>query len=158
MPLALADAAPAVHVGEGSSLMHEAPLPRCTVTGVVIVVSLPRVLGVLAVKPAVQLWALGAAWVSTSCEVIAEMVAVRGQFDFASPIFWAPRNSPLKFRQRVEKARIFRQNFACRANVRRVMLEFTVFKDELCRLMRTLRLMRIESCLKTRLMREQFNN
>ena len=71
MPLALADAAPAVHVDGGSSLMRAAPLPCCTVTDVVTVVSLPRVLGVPAVKPAVQLWALGAAWVRTSFEVIA---------------------------------------------------------------------------------------
>jgi len=77
-PLALADAAPAVHVGGCSSLMRAAPLPRCTVTGVVTVVSLPRVLGVPAVKPAVRLWALGTAWVRTSFGVIAEMVAVRG--------------------------------------------------------------------------------
>ena len=74
MPLALADAAPAVHVGGGSSLMRAAPLQRCTVTGVVTVVSLPRVLGVQAVKPVVRLWALGAAWLRTSFEVIAEMV------------------------------------------------------------------------------------
>jgi len=50
---------------------------RCNVTGVVTVVSLPRVLGVLTVIPAVRLWALGAAYVRTSFEVIAEMVAVR---------------------------------------------------------------------------------
>ena len=54
-------------------MMRAAPLQRCTVTGVVTVVSLPRVLGVQAVKPVVRLWALGAAWVRTSFEVIAEM-------------------------------------------------------------------------------------
>jgi len=70
VPLALADAAPAVHVGGCSSLMRAAPLPRCTVTAVVTVVSLQRVLGVPAVKPAVRLLALGAAWVRTSFEVI----------------------------------------------------------------------------------------
>jgi len=92
VPLAIADAAPAVHVGGCSSLMRTAPLPRCTVTGVVTVVSLPRVLGVPAVKPAVRLWALGAAWVRTSFEVIAfffliaEMVAVRGLNNLISPV------------------------------------------------------------------------
>ena len=55
VPLALADAAPAV--GGGLSLvdrkgMSAAPLPRCTVTGVVAVVTLPCVLGVPAAKPA----------------------------------------------------------------------------------------------------------
>ena len=59
-------------------MMRAAPLLRCTVTGVVTVVCLPRVLGVLAVTPVVLLWAFGAAWVRTSFEVIAEMVAVRG--------------------------------------------------------------------------------
>jgi len=61
-------------VGGGSSLaatkeMRAAPLPRCAVTGVVAVVSLPRVLGIPAAKPAVRLWALGAAWVRTLFEV-----------------------------------------------------------------------------------------
>jgi len=37
-------------------------------------------------------------------------------------------------------------------------LQFTVFKDELCRIIHTLRLMRIESWLRMRLMRDQFNN
>jgi len=46
-------------VGGGSSMMRAAPLPRCTVTGVVTVVNLPHVLGILAVKPVVRLWALG---------------------------------------------------------------------------------------------------
>jgi len=41
--------------------MSAAPLPICTVTSVVAVVTLPCVLGVPAAKPAVQLWALGAA-------------------------------------------------------------------------------------------------
>ena len=155
VPFALADAAPAVHVGRGVSLMHVVPLPRCTVTWVVTVVSLPRVLGVPAVKPAVRLWAFGAAWVRTLFEVITEMVAVRavrGLSNLISPVqfFGRPWNSLFKFRQRVEKAKIFRQNFACRANVRRVMLEFTVLKDELCHSMHTLRLMRMESWLKMR--------
>jgi hypothetical protein len=60
--------------------MRVASLPRCTVTSMVTVVSLPRVLGVPAVKPAVQLWALGSAW------VIAEMVAVRGLSNLISQV------------------------------------------------------------------------
>jgi len=55
--LTLADAAPAVHVGGGSSLaegMRAVPLPRCTVTSVVAVTSLPRVLGAPDAKPAVH--------------------------------------------------------------------------------------------------------
>jgi len=71
VPLALADATSAVHVGRCSSLMRVAPLPHCTVTGVVTVMSLPRVLGIPVVKLIVRLWALGAAWVRTSFEVIA---------------------------------------------------------------------------------------
>jgi len=56
---------------------------------VVTVVSLPRVLGVPAVKPAVRLWAFGAAWVRTLFEVITEMVAVRavrGLSNLISPV------------------------------------------------------------------------
>jgi len=41
--------------------MSAAPLPTCTVTSVVAVMTLPCVLDVPAAKPAVQLWALGAA-------------------------------------------------------------------------------------------------
>jgi len=66
--------------------MRAAPLPHCTVTCVVAVVSLPHVLGVLAVKPAERLWALVAAWMKTSFKLIAEMVALRGLHNLISPV------------------------------------------------------------------------
>ena len=55
--------------------MRAAPLPRCTVTGVTAVVSVPRVLGTARRKEfllhhqLLLLWALGSAWVRTSFEV-----------------------------------------------------------------------------------------
>ena len=51
--------------------MRVAPLPHCTVTGVVTVMSLPRVLGIPAVELILRLWVLGAAWMRTLFEVIA---------------------------------------------------------------------------------------
>ena len=51
--------------------MRAAPLPRCTVTGVVAVVSVPRVLGVLAAQPAAAAVGAQRGWVRTS-KLIAE--------------------------------------------------------------------------------------
>jgi len=69
VPLALANAVPAVHMGGGSSLaarkgMRAVPLTRCTVTCVVAVVSVLRVLFRLR-NQLLRLWALGPACVRT---------------------------------------------------------------------------------------------
>jgi len=90
-----ADVPPA---GGGTSLaarkgMRAAPLPRCTVTGVTAVVSVPRVLAVPAAQPASSVWALGSACRMGEDKLIAE---IKGgcswvvRFDFAN-FFWAPQ-------------------------------------------------------------------
>jgi len=49
--------------------MRAAPLPRCTVTSVVAVMGVPRVLGVQAAQPAAAAVGAQRGWVRTSLEV-----------------------------------------------------------------------------------------
>jgi len=67
------------------------------------------------------------------------------QFDFASPIFGAP----LKFSNYISaegrKSTDFSPEICMEGECTKGDLQFTVFKDELCRIVHTLRLMRIES-------------
>jgi len=76
--------------------MRAAPLPRCTVTGVTAVVSVPRVLGFPAAQPAAA--SVGARLGMGEDIVRSEklMAEIKGccswvvRFDFAGPNFWAP--------------------------------------------------------------------
>ena len=89
-----ADVPPA---GGGTSLaarkgMRTAPLPRCTVTGVTAVVSVPRMLGVPAAQPAAASVGarLGMGEDIVRSSSLRSRVAVRGLCDFANQIFWTP--------------------------------------------------------------------
>ena len=66
--------------------MRVAPLPHCTVTGVVAVVSVPCVLGVQAAQPAAAAVGAQRGWVRTS-KLIAEIkFALRGLSNLISPV------------------------------------------------------------------------
>ena len=76
--------------------MRAAPLPRCTVTGVAAVVSVPRVLGVPAAQPAA---ASVGAWLGMGEDIVRRSKLIDGikgyclwvvRFDFANQFFWVP--------------------------------------------------------------------
>ena len=76
--------------------MRAAPLPRCTITGMTAVVSVPRVLGVPAAQPAA---ASEGARLGMGEDIVRRsklIDLINGsclwvvRFDFAGPNFWAP--------------------------------------------------------------------